>query len=73
MLDDVNGSQISIHLHIYPIMLNLFSTLLVRVETFQNVTYERADWLGFPDLGLSNRDLGSTLKNSYRLNSFQKS
>ena len=63
MLDDVSGSQISSHLHIYPIMLNLSSTLLVRVETFQNVTYERADWLGSPDLGLSNRDLGKRAEN----------
>ena len=63
MLDDVNGSQISSHLHIYPIMLNLSSTLLVRVETFQNVTYERADWLGSPDLDLSNRDLGKRAEN----------
>ena len=63
MLDDVNGSQISSHLHIYPIILNLSSTLLVRVETFQNVTYERADWLGSPDLGLSNRDLGKRTEN----------
>ena len=63
MLDDVNGSQISSHLHIYPIMLNLSSTLLVRVETFQNLTYERADWLGSPDLDLSNRDLGKRAEN----------
>ena len=63
MLDDVNGSQISSHLHIYPIMLNLSSTLLVRVETFQNVTYERADWLGSPDLDLSNRDLAKRAEN----------
>ena len=63
MLDDVNGPQISSHLHIYPIILNFSCTLLVRVETFQNVTYERADWLGSRDLGLSNWDLGKRAEN----------